>query len=105
MADGPVITFTATILERDDFLVLPLLEDFARDGGAFDKRVPMRQLLAIAMKKHVGKHAFFSGFLVEKVHIDDVALGDPMLSAACFDNCVSHGRRKSRAKSHVRELL
>jgi len=100
MADGPVITFTTTILERDDFFVLPLFDDFASDGGAFDQRVPKRKRLAIAMKKHIGKHAFFSRFLVEEVHINDVALRDAMLSTACFDNCVSHGRGKV-AQGHM----
>jgi hypothetical protein len=100
MADSPVIPFTTTILECDDFLILPLFDDFTGYGGTFDKRVPMRKLLAIAMKKHIGKHTLFSSFFVEEVHINDVALGDAMLPAPCFDNCVSHGRGKV-AQSHM----
>ena len=37
---------------------------------------------------------FLAGFAFEKIDIDDVALRDAMLSAACFDNCVSHTRRE-----------
>ena len=76
MANGPVITFASTILEGDDFLVLPLLDDFTSDGGAFDKWVPMRKLLAIAMKEHIGKDAFFSSFFIKKVHLSVPPLRD-----------------------------
>ena len=34
MPDGAVITFPAAIFERDDLLVLALLDDFARDRRA-----------------------------------------------------------------------
>src|SRR5947199_6980833 len=105
MANGPMITFSATILEGDDLLVLALLNHFAGDSRALDEWIPARDFLSVAMKKYLSKHALFPGFLVEKIHIDDVAFSDAMLSAACFDNCVSHGSKKSRAKSHVGWLL
>ena len=100
MADGPVIAFTTTILERDDFLVLPLLDDFARDGGSFDERAAMRKIIAIAMKQNIGENGLFARFTLEQIDIDNIALGDAMLSAACFDNCVSHGRGKV-AQGHM----
>ena len=90
MADGPVITFAAAILERDDFLVLPLLDDFTRDRGAFDERTAVGQVVAVAMKQNIGENGLPPGFTLEQIDIDNVALGDAMLSAACFDNCVSH---------------
>jgi hypothetical protein len=105
MADRPVITFPPTILERDDFLVLALLDYFARDRGALDERTAMRELVAIAVEQDIAKNGFITRFTFEQIDIDDVALGDAMLSAARFDNCVSHGRGKSRARSHGGELL
>ena len=105
MADGAVIAFPAAILERDDFLVLALLHDLACDGRPFDERTAMREIVAVAMKKNIGENGLPPGFTLEQIDIDNVALRDAMLSAACFDNCVSHGRRKSRAKSHAGELL
>jgi hypothetical protein len=105
MADRPMITFPAAILESDDLLVLALFNDLTRDGCSFDERIAVRKLVAVAMKKHVSENTFFADFFIKKIHINDVALGNAMLSATCFDNCVSHGCRKSRAKSHVRQLL
>jgi hypothetical protein len=50
--------------------------------------------VAVAVEKHIGKNAFFARLFVEKIDIDDVALRDAMLSAACFDNCVSHTKSR-----------
>ena len=101
MADCSVITFPATVFKSDHFLVLALFDDFAGNGGAFDQRVSMRKLLAVAVKKHIREHTFFASFFVQEVHINDVAFGDSMLSAPCFDNCVGHIRGKV-AQSHMR---
>src|SRR5436190_24053655 len=104
MADGSVITFPASILERDDFLVLPLLDDLACDGGPFDQRTAVSKILPVAMEQDVAKSGFIARLALEEVDIDNVAFGDAMLSAACLDNCVSHScgnlLGKSRAKSH-----
>src|SRR5436190_2894851 len=93
MSHGPVIPFPAPILERDDFLVLALLDDFAGDSSAFNERRAMGDVVAIGMKKDVGEDTLFAGFLIEKIDIDDVAFRDAMLSAASFDNCVSHTKK------------
>ena len=96
MANGPVITLPAAILEGDDFLVLALLDHFTRDGGTFDERTAVRKVVAVAMKQDVAENGFLARFTLEQIDIDNVALGDAMLSPACLDNCVSHGRKKSR---------
>src|SRR2546423_10243312 len=93
MAHRAVITFSPAIFERDDLFVLALLDDFAGDGRPFDERRAMRDLVAVGVKKDVGKHAFFAGFLIEEIDIDDVAFRDAMLSAASFDNCVSRTKK------------
>ena len=90
MAHGPVVTFAAAILERDDFLVLPLLDDFARHSGAFDQWTAMGEFIAIAVEQDIAKNGFFTRFALEQIDIDNVAFGNAMLSATCFDNCVSH---------------
>src|ERR1041385_7962752 len=51
MSHGPVVSFPAAILERDDFLVLALLDDFAGDGSALDERCAVRDLVAVRVKK------------------------------------------------------
>src|ERR1051326_2204892 len=106
VTDSAVITLPAAILEGDDFLVLALLDYFAGDGRAFDERRAVRDLVAVTVKKDVGKDTFLPRFLIEEIDIDNVAFRDAMLSAASFDNCVSHTksrvllRVKSRAKFH-----
>ncbi|MEY2561050.1 MAG: hypothetical protein QOG51_1465 [Verrucomicrobiota bacterium] len=92
MADSPVITFAAAIFEGDDLLVLALLDDFAGDSRAFDERAAMGELVAVAMKEDIAKYGLLTRVALEKIDVDDVALRDAMLSAACFDNCVSHTR-------------
>src|SRR5438270_2646165 len=106
MPDRAVITFPAAIFERDDFLVLALLDHFARHSRALDQRRAVSNLVAVAVEKDIREHAFFARFLIEEINIDDVAFRDAMLSAASFDNCVSHTKKpgairgKSRAKFH-----
>ena len=41
MANGAVIAFAAAIFERDDLLVLALLDHFAGHGRALDRRDAM----------------------------------------------------------------
>src|SRR2546423_13081722 len=93
MADRPVISFSAAILERDDFLVLALLDHFAGNGRAFDQRAAVGKLVAVAVEKDVAENRFLAGIALEQIDIDDIALRDAMLSAACFNNCVSHTRK------------
>ena len=101
MADGPVITFAPAIFEGDDFLVLALLDHFASDTGA-RKSTGCRGLDSSpsACMSTSSKVIFCARFTCEQIHIDRVAFCDAILSAACFDNCVSHGLGKSRRKSH-----
>src|SRR3954463_11995134 len=102
VTDGAVITFSAAILERDDFLVFALLDHFTSHGRAFDERGTMGDLVAIRVKKDIGENAFLAGFFIEEIDIDDVSFRHAVLSAASLDNCVSHtkSRGKSRAKFH-----
>jgi hypothetical protein len=90
MANSPVITFATAILERDDFLVLALLDHLAGNGRPFDKRAAVGELVAVAVEKDVAEDRFLAGIAFEQIDIDDIALCDAMLSAACFNNCVSH---------------
>jgi len=105
MPDGPVIAFSAAILESDDLLILALLDDFTRDGGAFDERRAVSEMVPIAVKKNIGEYPFFTHFSIEEIDINDVAFCHPMLSTAGFDDCESHGLGKSRAQSHGWALL
>src|SRR5205807_5013523 len=73
MPDRAVITFPAAIFERDDFLVLALLDHFARHSRALDQRRAVSNLVAVAVEKDIREHAFFARFLIEEIDIDDVA--------------------------------
>ena len=52
------------------------------------------------VKEHVTESHLLARIALEQIHVDRVAFCDAILSAACFDNCVSHGLGKSRQKSH-----
>src|SRR5688572_9706239 len=94
VANRAVVTLPATIFEGDDLLVFALLYYFTGDGRAFDEGVALGLLVAVAMEKHIGKNAFLARLFIEKVDIDDISFRDTVLSAACFDNCVSHTKSR-----------
>src|SRR3954454_6340758 len=104
MTDRPVVALPAAILERDDLLVLALLHDLARDRCALDEGRPVRDVVAVAMEQDVGEDTLFAGFLIEEIHVDDVALRDAMLSAACLDNCVSHTKSRVSLGERPRKI-
>lgn len=100
VTDGAVIPFPPTVLERDDLLVLPLFHYLARDGGPFNEWRAVSEVLPVAVKKDIGEEAFLADFRVEEVDINDVTLGNAVLSAARSNDCESHGLGKV-GKSHM----
>ena len=100
MADGAVITFAATVFEGDDLLVLALFDHFASDIGTRNRGAAVGYFVAVRVHEHVAKSHLLARVAFEQIHIDRVTFRDAILSAACFDNCVSHGLGKSRRKSH-----
>src|SRR5438045_2052611 len=54
MADGSVVALSPAIFESDDFLVLALLDDFARHGRPFNERAAVGELIAVAMERAIG---------------------------------------------------
>src|SRR3982750_2840123 len=97
MPDRAMVPFPAAIFERDDLLVLALLDHFAGHGRTLNEGTSMGNLVAIHVKKSIREHTLFAGFFIEEIDIDDVSLRDAVLSAASFNNCVSH--TKSRVLS------
>ena len=99
-----MITFAPLELERDDLLVLAVLNDFGGNLGAI-KRRPMTDAITISIHQHVVEGCGLSGFDLEQIDIHRVAFRDAVLPSACSDNCVSHKREvlrgKSRAKFHI----
>jgi len=53
----------------------------------------MSERVAVAMKEDVAENGFFARISFEEIDIDNIALRDAMLSAACFNNCVSHTKK------------
>src|SRR3954468_9716859 len=100
MAARAVVAFPAAIFESDDLLVLALLDHFTGNGGAFDQRRSMGQVLAVREKQDVRENTFFTDFSIQEVYVDDVTFCDAMLSAAGFNNCECHGLEKV-GKSHT----
>jgi hypothetical protein len=103
MPDGPVVTFTPFIFERDDFFVFPLLDNLGRDLGAGDQRISVHHVFPIGKHQDLAERGGLSRIDIQKIDINCVAFRDAILPAAGVDNCVSHKRfqgGKSRAKFH-----
>jgi len=102
MANCAVIAFSPLVLERDDLLILPLLDDFSSYLCSRDKRGPVRHVLSIGEQQHVTKRCGLAGLNVEEIDINRVAFCDAKLPATGLDNCVSHkrlGRKKAGQNS------
>ena len=50
----------------------------------------MREFIAVGMHQHVVEGELLARLAFEQIDVDRVAFCDAILSAACFDNCVSH---------------
>src|ERR1043165_509673 len=94
MSDRAMIPLPAAVFERDELLVLALLDHLAGHRGALDQGPSVGDLVPIAVKKDVAKNGFLARISFEEIDIDNIALRDTVLSAACFNNCVSHTKSR-----------
>ena len=109
MPDGAVVTFAPSVFERDNLLVLAMLDDLGSDLRAFNGTT-VRNLVAVSEQKHVVKRSGFASLNIQKIDVDRVAFCDAILSSTGSDDCVSHKAivpvwGKSRAKFHESEGL
>lgn len=98
MADGAVITFPPAIFEGDDLLVLALLDDFAAHARPANNGIAVGEIFAIGVQEHIRKVEFGARFTGEQIDVNRIAFRDPVLPAACLDNCVSHSLGKKSVK-------
>jgi hypothetical protein len=94
MSNGPVIAFAPSVFERDDLLVLALLDHFRGHLCARNQRIAMGELVAIGVHQHFAKGRGLACFHVEKIDIDRVAFRNAILPAASFNNCVTHTEKE-----------
>src|SRR5919106_2592363 len=107
MADRAVITFAPPVLERDDFLVLALFDNFSSHLCSGDERVALSHVLSIGTQQYITKRGSFARFDIEQIDIEDVAFRDPELPATSSDDCVSHsfpGEKKPATIPHLSAL-
>lgn len=90
MPNRAVIALAPLILERDDFFVLTLLQDFRSDLRSGNKRVPLRHILSIGKHQYIAEDRGLAGVDIQEIDIDRIAFRDAKLSATSLDNCVSH---------------
>jgi hypothetical protein len=101
MADRAVIAFAPLILERDDFFVLALFQNFRSDLRPGDEWAPMRYVFSVGKHQHLAEGRGLTWIDIQKIDIDRIAFCDAKLPAASLDNCVSHEpERKSRPNFH-----
>ena len=94
MPDRPVIALAPLVLERDDFLVLTLFQNFSSNFRPGYKRAPLCHIRSIGEHQHLAEGRHLAWMDVHKIDIDRVAFCDAKLSAASLDNCVSHEPEK-----------
>ena len=98
MPNRPVIALAPLVLERDDFFVLALFQNFSRDFRPGYKRVPVRHVFSIGKHQHLAEGRGLAWIDIQKIDIDRVAFRDAKLPAAGFNNCVSHEPEKKPSK-------
>src|SRR4029077_13484794 len=91
-----VIAFAPLVLERDDLLVLPLLDNFSRHLCSGDERVALRHVISVGKHQYVAKRRGLARIDIEKIDINRVAFRDAKLPASGLDNCVSHKLSEGR---------
>src|SRR5436190_18342229 len=90
MSNRAVIALTPPVLERDDLLILPLLDHFGGYLCSGDERVAVRHVIAVGKQQYIAECRNLASINIQKVHVDRVTFRDSKLSASSSDNCVSH---------------
>ena len=98
MPNRPVIALAPLVLERDDFFVLALFQNFSRDFRSGYKRAPVRHVFSIGKHQHLAEGRGLARIDIQKIDINRIAFRDVKLSATRFNNCVSHVSEKKPAK-------
>ena len=100
MSNRAVVTFTASVFERDHLFVLTLLDNLRRHLRAGDQRIAMSDVLAVREHQHFAERRGFPRINIKKIDIYRVAFRDAILPSASLDDCVSHnllsGEKKPR---------
>jgi hypothetical protein len=98
MPNRPVISLAPLVLERDDFFVLALFQNFSSDLRPGDDRAPVRHVFSIGKHQHIAEGRGLARLDIQQLDIDRIAFRDAKLPAASFDNCVSHEPEKKPPK-------
>ncbi len=85
MADGPVITFAPLVLERDDFLVLALFQNFSGHFCPGNQRIPMRHVFSVGKHQHLAEGGGLTRIDIQKIDIDRIAFRE---SPSATRNCL-----------------
>src|SRR4029077_13348929 len=87
-----VIAFAPLVLERDNLLVLPLLDNFSRHLCSGDERIAVCDVISVGKHQSVTEGRSLARIDIEKIDINRVTFRDAKLPASGLDNCVSHER-------------
>ena len=100
MSNRPVVTFAASVFERDHLFVLTLLDNLRRDFRAGNQRIAVSDVLTVREHQHFAERRGFPRINIKKIDIYRVAFRDAILPSASLDDCVSHnllsGEKKPR---------
>ena len=98
MPNRPVIALAPLVLERNDFLVLALFQNFSSDFRPRNERAPICHVFSIGKHQDLAEGRSLAGIDIQKIDIDRVAFRDAKLPATSFNNCVSHEPEKKPCK-------
>jgi len=98
MPNRAVIALAPLVLERDDFFVLALFQNFSSDFCSGDEWTPVRYVFSVGKHQHLAKSRGLTRIDIQKIDIDHIAFRDAKLSTASLDNCVSHESGKKPPK-------
>ena len=107
VADRAVITFAALVFERDNFLVLALVENFGSHFRPGDERVAVSHVFSVGKQQYIAKCGSLPRFDIDKIDINNLAFRDAKLPATSPDDCVSHsflGEKKPPKIPHIAGL-
>jgi hypothetical protein len=105
MADGPMVTLAASVLERDHLFIFKLFYDLAGDLGPFDERRSSRKTVAVAMQDNLFERYLLTGRSGELFDRNGISRANPILFTSRTNDCVCHGDLPRKARNISQEVV
>ncbi len=100
-----MVAFPLAILVGNDFFGLLLAENLGDHRGAVEEWGAGANRVTVGVEQHLRESGLAASFDSQLLDLNDVTLGDAVLFAASFDDCVCHREipGKGRRSWHAQE--